>query len=909
MLSQEPKGRILGVVVISLLALGSSTRADTEDRAAVLNAWRDLGRQMWSRWGTKRDPSPEWLQRALGGVDPDSADAARIAESIAAKAMEAYGQNLIIVEGRISLEVNPHCLLGLYAAQWSPGTRLGDWGRKQFQRYVEQTCLTVLPAGDNDWHARLEAELLAPDKAWDAPFQEGALARAEAPYLYVYLSENARSVEARRRATERLARCLWQGYGLEPGLRLYLTLLDQHYQADDIWLQEAARLDGVGSHAMRKKLYEHGLANAASLPAARAAGARLAGLLLAESRHKQARAILDQVSQRFGPVEWTAPEIQGFLKDVQENRVQTRQRLVGELVKATRELQAWQWCRLLNALWTAQEAPHQWQVLLQEVEPGTLAEQCSRIFLAEALLGTGQVETAEKLVRGLAGALNPFVQAQSLALAAQIAHAKDQEGESVRLYAQAIRVDRPTLLPEWIKDLTPVSSGDTGAELPVQRLLLQGYHHLKNGDYAAAVDALSQVAARPRLPNALPCLMLLACLGVADYPEAQTWGHRALEEYLKNHPEDGPIRAFLAQIQNLDLAVFRLVATAREEAVGSTASPVSQQALWVCESGASLESCESPADAVGKGLQWLYLQACKHQAAQLLTAEYCYVQQHAGRSGHTESAVSLEPLLFAAQVLGGEAPERIQETFAARAGDEAARDLLYRFAEFALKARQMDLAARVLNLRVREQMSAADASLLEELADLYLAASNPQKALDIFQKIVAKSADPDKTQAVRLKVIDIYAETLKDCGKAMNECEEFLRRYPESSQAGHVEFLLGKLTYLNRDYANATAQLDGFRKKYPQCPEVAQAMMLAGLSRMAEGNTGEAVERFQEIIRTHPEGDLAARSKFLIGYAQMSEQKYRAAMETFQQLVEQFPGSPYVAQAQNLMDRLNKVSP
>jgi outer membrane protein assembly factor BamD (BamD/ComL family) len=915
MLSQRPYGRVFGALTLCLLALGAPARADTEDRATVVKAWRDLGRQVLSRWGTRRDPLPEWLNRALEGVDPNSPDAARIAESIVVKAVEAYGQNIIIVKGRIPLDVNPQCLLGLYAAQWFPSTRLGDWGRKQLCRCLEQTCLTAMPAVGGNWQARLEADLLAPDKAWDAPFQRGTFTEAEAPYLYCYLIENARSVEARNRARERLGHCLWEGYGLESGLRQYLTLLENNYQANDAWLQGAARLDRLGPHTLVKKLYEHRLTDANTMAEGREAGEGLAGTLLCESRYRQARAVLGRVSQRFGQVEWTTPEVKSFLRNFQENRGQTRQRFAGELGKATRELQAWQCCRLLDALWTPEEAPHEWQTLLQEAEPGTLAEQCSRVFLAGALLEVGQVEPAVGLVRGLAGSLNPFVQAQSLALAAQIAHVKGQEGESVRLYARALQMDRPTSLPDWAKDLVQALSGDAGAAgaaLQMQRLLLQGYHHLKNGDYATAVDDLSQVAAHPQLPNALqhvlPCMMLLACLGVEDYTEAQTWGYRALEEYHKDHPEDSRIRDLLAKIQNLDLAVVQLITTAREEAVNPAVSLVGEQAISVCEAGVSLESCEPLAEAAGKGLQRLYLQACRHQDAQILTAECCYVRQHTVKRGDTEPSVSTEPLLFAAQVLRSESLERIQENFASLAEGEAVRDRMHRFAIFALKAKQMDLAASVLDARVSEQMSAADATILEDVADRYLAASNPQKAIDVFQKIAAKSQDPAKVQAMRLKVIDIYAETLKDGSQAIHQCEEFLRRYPESAQASQVEFLLGKLAYLNKDYSNATGQLDSFRKKYPKHPQVGQAMMLAGLSRMAEGNTQEAIERFKEVIGTHPEGDMAARSKFLIGYAQMSEQQYRAAIETFKQLVEQFPASQYVAQAQNLIDRLNKVS-
>ena len=144
--------------------------------------------------------------------------------------------------------------------------------------------------------------------------------------------------------------------------------------------------------------------------------------------------------------------------------------------------------------------------------------------------------------------------------------------------------------------------------------------------------------------------------------------------------------------------------------------------------------------------------------------------------------------------------------------------------------------------------------------------------------------------------------------KARQACEEFIRRYPEDPQASDIEFLMGKLAYLDKDFAGAVGQLDGFRKRYPEHPQAGQAMMLAGLSQMADGNTAEAIARFTEVIRQDPDSELAARSKFLIGYTQVSSQQYASALETFTQLIEQFPQSQYTSKARDLVDRLRKVA-
>ena len=294
--------------------------------------------------------------------------------------------------------------------------------------------------------------------------------------------------------------------------------------------------------------------------------------------------------------------------------------------------------------------------------------------------------------------------------------------------------------------------------------------------------------------------------------------------------------------------------------------------------------------------------------ARVLTAEHRFIR---GRLIETETkgpSACLEPLLFAAQLLRENSFDQITESLASASDAKATSNLMYRFAVFAQQAGQSDLTKRMLDAAASGSSSAADSEVLEEIAKMYLAASSHQKAISIYERIAADAKDTGKVQDVLRRIIEIYAEDLKDYDKAIQQCEEFVRKYPEGTRMREVEFLIGKYAYLRKDYSGSVGQLDGFRKRWPEDPLVGQAMLLAGLSRMAEGNNPEAIGRFTEIIRRYPDGELAARSKFLTGYAQVSSQQYRAALETFKQLIEQFPQSQYVSQAQSLIDRLSKVA-
>lgn len=911
------RGYLSGMIVVCLLTLSACSRGGVEDTTGAGKVWRNFGTLLLYRLGTDRCPSIEWLGQEFDVVHPDSGQAVGTAEFILMKAFDGYGQDAIAVEGRIPLDMNPQCILGLYLTERFSGARLGDWGRRQFERCIEQACLVAMPRVGSAPRINVEAELLAADGNSPGPFHAGAFAWAEAPYLYLYLINNAGSVDTRNKARERLARCLRQEYGLEPGLRQYSILFDQSCKVDGTWLETAIQLERIGAHSRAKKVYGQILRNTESVDAARRAFEGLAHVLLQESRQREARTAWGVLARRFPDVEPGAEDTGDFLNDFQVNREETSKRLISELAQTTREPQALQVCRLFNALWTPEEAPQQWQAVIDRAEPGSLAHQFGRVFLARAMLGAGNADASQAAVRELTEAVNPFVQAQSIAVSAEIAQAKGNVKESVRLYSRAIQIDRPTLLPSWCKGLVQIQSLDAGtptSELQAQTLFLRGYNDLIDGDFATAADSFGQVASDPHslptsLQGLLPCMMMLACLGSGDYTEAEGWGHQALEECRKGTPDDETIGNFPAKSEKLDMAVAQLMAKVRDESAGSSAaSMVLEQAIEVCTACTILDLSGSNAGGIAGGVQSLYVRTKKRHIARVLTAEHGYARQRLLGSGMAEYSSDLDPLLFAAQVLSEESFGRIKENLVSASDDERDKDRMYGFAVFTHRIDRLDLTRSALDVVAGEQASATSAKVLEDVAQMYLTTSSHQKAIDTYERIARNSKDPSRAKTAQLKIINIYAEDLQRYDKAIQECEEFVRTYPDSLQASQVEFLIGRFAYLTKDYPGAVGQLDGFQKRYPEHPQVGQAMMLAALSQMGEGNTDDAINRFRETIRRYPDGNLAARSKFLIGYAQISEQQYHAAIETFKQLLEQFPQSQYVPQARSLLDRLSKVS-
>jgi tetratricopeptide (TPR) repeat protein len=798
-------------------------------------------------------------------------------------------------------------------AERFPNARLGEWGRGQFAAAVEHAWLVAMPMAVSANGEELAGKLLGRDASQHGLSLVKEFSPTEVPYLYQFLIHTTGSEEMKCRAKVCLARCLGDQYGLETGLGQYRILLDEGGRDDDAWLEAASQWERTGSHSRAIRAYRRVLDNTVSAKDAQQACDGLVHLLSAEARTKEVLAAWDVLTRRFPDAKCSEPETQNLLDARGGEQGGGPEPFANQLVQAKTETQSLQMCRRFHGLWAPQESREKWQAVVAETPPGSLADQLGRVFIARSLLDAGDPNAAEAAIQEMRESRNPVVRAQCSIVLAGIAEARGNAVEAVRQYAAAVRIERRTCLPSWCKEVIPreIPTGEPSSELQRWRLLLKGVNELSDGEFVSAVDTLEQAArdapaASCSWERALSCMMMLAYLGSGDYPEADAWGHRSLAGLQKEHSDDIVVQEYLAIVQDIDMAIIALLAMVRTASGEAPAKcDIYEQAIRVCSAVAGLEMHGVKSMGIGAGIRQLHARTKRCHVARLLLAEYEHMRR---RRTENKGETQLEPLLFAAQAVGEEPWERIQETLALQAPEQEAEELMHRFAQFAERVNRRDLMRDALDAILGRQEPPANPDILLSVAEMCLSTSEFQKAIDAYTTCIAHINDPSREQSIRLKIIKICADDLQDYAKAIQECEKFASKYPDSLQTSRIEFLIGRYAYMRKDYAGTVAQMDGVLKRYPGCPEAGQAMMLAGLSRMAEGNSTEAIARFTEIIRKYPEGEVPARSRFLIGYTYISEQNYAAALDAFQQLIEQFPQSHYVPQAQNLIDRLKRVS-
>lgn len=405
-----------------------------------------------------------------------------------------------------------------------------------------------------------------------------------------------------------------------------------------------------------------------------------------------------------------------------------------------------------------------------------------------------------------------------------------------------------------------------------------------------------------------PDILMREYARVGDYFKAEEYGIEALKILKGKKADNKEVSVFSSRLERVDNFLFVLCSELR--GLGRQKSKLS---------GASLNNYSqiikvlqnllaTDFGSTGDELEQLFWKIKNECAVQLLSAEYELAKTRQEAGGFKKS-FKLEPIIFTAQLLRGNSFEQMRKELSDAADPEFRKGQMYRFAQFSQQTNHRYIARMALDAAVQEIDKVCDnVELLKDIAGMYLSVNSHQKAIEIYERIIAEVSDRDEAAMVLLEVIKIYSEKLRLYDKAIVECQRFLTEFPDAEQVSKIEFLTGKLAYLNKDYGGATGQLDMFCKKYGGDLRTGEAMILAALSRMSEGNTEDAIERFKEIIQKYPNSDLAIRSKFLIGYSQVSEQKYSQALEAFQQLVEQFPNSKYTSQAQSFINRLGKLA-
>lgn len=917
---------VMAVITGAMLLL-CGTGAICLGAVADAQQWREFGDQVLCHLDCRGCPLPAWLgNRNRLGIDflsPDLGEYDQIVDGFLRWVLRDYEPASRAMWGRIPLHINPECIFGLYLAGEFPGTELASVGRDRFNGCVELCCLRVIGAGGR-WQQRLETWLGGIEHNGRLSWRLASFQEPEIPFLLAYLAHSGSSQAVRLSAKVQFANWLQEYYGLEPALRQRCLLVGQSTNVlDDLNILEiVSELEEIGAVRAARELCEVIVREANSPDITSEAVQKLTHVLLSDSTPMRAKDILNLLEQRFPGADRAAKDVKSIMMRFEADRDNRSELLINELLTAQREERAWQLCQRYSNLWSEQELIKRWRQVIEQAEPGSLAFQFGKLFLAMSLVNSGDPNGTIDIIGPLRESVFPRVKSRALIIAADVAYSRKRVADAIALCYQASEIKRVTLIPQWFRDyihLRPVDPEKlTARKRDNLMAFLRGYNELIDGNFGRTIEYLEQVdhcgnsdVESPYVGTeiTIPSMLMLAHMAIGDCVKAEEYGIKAIRALQKRDPGDSKINVFLSQAEKIDRLVRQICRELRGLCQEGKKPAILRYTIGVHDNLARLDAHSIAKSRPDLKLLQLFSKLKRQRVGSLLSAEHSLAKTRLMTSNaQADEYIRIEPILFCSQLIQHDYFGRIRDVLAGEAPEGRTAYQMYRLAKYAKRVNCPHICRYALDSAAAE-VDAAGVELMEGMARMYLEVASQRKAIEIYERIVEQVFDANEAQKAQFKIIKIYAEQLKLYDKAIQECQKFLKKFSDSTQVSEVEFLIGKLAYLDTDYAGATGQLDSFQRKYPHSPQVGQAMMFAALSRMAEGAAGDAIDRFTEIIQRYPNSVLAARSKLLIGYTQVSGQKYSQALETFRQLIEQYPKSQYVEHAKSFIERLSRFSP
>ncbi len=246
------------------------------------------------------------------------------------------------------------------------------------------------------------------------------------------------------------------------------------------------------------------------------------------------------------------------------------------------------------------------------------------------------------------------------------------------------------------------------------------------------------------------------------------------------------------------------------------------------------------------------------------------------------------------------APEQAEAHFAALA--EAHADSVegamawFRAAELA--AERDALAVAIDRYRLAEEHSSSDAALKAAAAvGLGLLRSRTfefEQALEHFEHAVA-AGGPAGEQAEFLRAAALY--NVGDARAALEACESFLDRRPDSIWAPDVTFWLGTYHFNRRQHDIAAGAFERFAATWPTRPERDAALLWLAHAQFHLRQFEEAIGTASKLIREHPASALLAEARMVHGESLCERMRFDEAILVFDELLALHPRSPWVARA------------
>jgi TolA-binding protein len=131
--------------------------------------------------------------------------------------------------------------------------------------------------------------------------------------------------------------------------------------------------------------------------------------------------------------------------------------------------------------------------------------------------------------------------------------------------------------------------------------------------------------------------------------------------------------------------------------------------------------------------------------------------------------------------------------------------------------------------------------------------------------------------------------------QAQQRYRDFLARFPTSSLLDQTLFRLGEISYADGEYSTAAATFKELLDRFGDSPLAGEAAYWVGESRLKLNEPVEALKYFELCYQFYPTNRHASSAMYSAGWIRRDMGDMERALEAFQRLEKEFPSSPLLS--------------
>jgi tol-pal system protein YbgF len=140
------------------------------------------------------------------------------------------------------------------------------------------------------------------------------------------------------------------------------------------------------------------------------------------------------------------------------------------------------------------------------------------------------------------------------------------------------------------------------------------------------------------------------------------------------------------------------------------------------------------------------------------------------------------------------------------------------------------------------------------------------KAVAAGQGVQSGPSGTDKKAAKAPEPSEVYRQALNDYNSgnydlALAGFENYLTRFPDSSQADKARYWIGECYYAQKDYGSAIEALTKLIKNHPKSEKAAAAKLKIGYAYLGEKNPAKGKEWLNRVVKEYPRTKEAGLAK------------------------------------------------